>query len=283
MGTSHTSLTVAKKIRRAAQHWTATLDCKTPWGITDQRNLGLPASFFKEILSKSIISQKSSVHHLFALKKLQGNTHHTCFLKKYFEKCGIMASLACSCLNGDLAYVECILWDCIRSQPIATYLWGVPKKRPEEVLQKGRQAWQNAFNYTTMVLEQEPFTPFSSQGIFAPKMFYTISFSHWMTLTLTPDRFYTKQFLHQKSFDYSTGVLKREPFTAKSCFSPGTFIPKKFCTIFFFYTGRLLHQKMLTRQTSYVKGFFHPFVWTKRLLQQKMSTPATIYTKDLLH
>ena len=176
---------------------------------------------------------------------------------------------------------------CIRSQPIATYLWGVPKKRPEEVLQKGRQAWQNAFNYTTMVLEQEPFTPFSSQGIFAPKMFYTISFSHWMTLTLTPDRFYTKQFLHQKSFDYSTGVLKREPFTAKSCFSPGTFIPKKFCTIFFFtpddfYTRRCLHAKPLTS-----KGFFtHLFgpndFYNRRCLHQQPFTPKTFYTRGIL-
>lgn len=187
-----------------------------------------------------------------------------------------MASIACSCLNGDLAYVECILWDCIRSQPIATFMWGVPKKRPEEVLQKGRQTWQNAFNYTTTVLKQEPFTPFSSQGIFAPKMSYTISFSHRMTpLTLTPDPFYTKQFLHQKSFDYSTGVLKREPFTAKSFFFTRNL-----------YTKNALHHIFFTPDdftplTS--KGFFHPSVWTKRLLQQKMSTPATIYTKDLLH
>ena len=188
-----------------------------------------------------------------------------------------MASLACSCLNGDLAYVECILWDCIRSQPIATYLWGVPKKRPEEVLQKGRQAWQNAFNYTTMVLEQEPFTPFSSQGIFAPKMFYTISFSHWMTLTLTPDRFYTKQFLHQKSFDYSTGVLKREPFTAKSCFSPGTFIPKKFCTIFF------LHRTTFTPEDAYTPNLLRQRVFSPICLDQTTFTTEDVYTSNHLH
>lgn len=208
-----------------------------------------------------------------------------------------MASIACSCLNGDLAYVECILWDCIRSQPIATFMWGVPKKRPEEVLQKGRQTWQNAFNYTTTVLKQEPFTPFSSQGIFAPKMSYTISFSHRMTpLTLTPDPFYTKQFLHQKSFDYSTGVLKREPFTAKSFFSPGTFIPKMLCTIFSLHrtTSHLLHQRVFFTQVFGPNDFYNrrclhqqPFTpktfYTRRILQQRRFTPKSFYPGNVLH
>ena len=157
-----------------------------------------------------------------------------------------------------------------------------------------------------MVLEQEPFTPFSSQGIFAPKMFYTISFSHWMTLTLTPDRFYTKQFLHQKSFDYSTGVLKREPFTAKSCFSPGTFIPKKFCTIFFLhrttftpedaYTPNLLRQRVFSPicldQTTFTTEDVYslhqqPFTpktfYARGILQQRHFTPKSFYPGKVLH
>ncbi len=84
-GTSHASLTVAKIIRRAAQHWTATLDRKTPWSITDQCSLGLPASFFKEIVSKSIISQTSSVL-FFLFKKTPGKYPPHMFPEEIFWK-----------------------------------------------------------------------------------------------------------------------------------------------------------------------------------------------------
>ena len=98
-----------------------------------------------------------------------------------------------------------------------------------------------------------------------------------MTLTLTPDRFYTKQFLHQKSFDYSTGVLKREPFTAKSCFSPGTFIPKKFCTIFF------LHRTTFTPEDAYTPNLLRQRVFSPICLDQTTFTTEDVYTSNHLH